>query len=111
MENKRRRQVFYEVGSGKMALEAQSMFEDIQQLAMQSKQPISMSIKIAVFPPPEGDHFGKTQYSLTHSSPVNKSIQYTTEYEGGVAITDGDSVESLLQGNLFSTPAIPEGEK
>jgi hypothetical protein len=106
----RRAQKFYEVGDGKLAAEAQQMFEEIQSIAMCSKQKIEMTLKIAVMPPPDGDKFGRTQYALTHTQPISKSIQFTTEYEGGVIITDSESIERLLQLEMFPNK-IPESEK
>lgn len=103
---KKRNQFFYEIGEGRLAQDAQKMYEDIQQIAMESKQAITMTVKIVVAAPEEGDKFGKTQYSITHTQPTKRSIAFTTEYEGGVAISDGLSVEGLLQTNLF-----PESER
>ena len=97
----KRMMAFYEVGSGKFAQEGQAMFEECQQLALQSKQPICMTMKIVIAPPPDGDRFGKTQFSMTHSNPISKSIQYTTEYEAGVAIKDGENIDGILQTDLF----------
>ena len=99
-QQKRRKQVFYEIGGGKLALEAQDVFEKIQALAQNSNQPITMGIKIVVKPPAAGDHFGRTQFSISHSEPAVKSIEYTTEYEGGFAIKDGDGIDGILQTSL-----------
>jgi len=100
----KRKQLFFEVGRGLFAQDSQALFEKCQGLAMESKQAIVMTMKIVIEPPPEGDNFGKTQFSLTHTMPIKKSIKYTTEYEAGHAIGDGESIDGLLQTSLF-----PEG--
>ena len=69
-----------------------------------------MTLKITVAAPQEDDKFGKTQYSLTHNQPTSKSIQFTTEYEGGVAMKDGASVEQILQMDMFPN-SIPENQR
>jgi hypothetical protein len=107
---KKRPQFFYEIGKGKLAREAQAMYESIQQLALESKQPITMTLKISVQPPPEDDRFGRTYYTLTHNQPTSKSIQFATEYEGGVAVRSGESIEALLQMDIFPS-AVPESER
>jgi hypothetical protein len=93
----KKQMAFYEIGGGTFAQEAQAMFEECQQLAMCGKQPIVLTLKIGITPPADGDRFGKTQYALSHTMPTKKSIAYTTEYEAGVAISDGASVEALTQ--------------
>lgn len=97
----KRKQAFYEIGQGKFAVEAQENFEKAQTLAMESNQPITLTMKIKVMAPPEGDRFGKTQFSIQHSLPAKKSIEFTTEYEGGVAIRDGETIDGLNQMDLF----------
>lgn len=107
---KKKPQLFYEVGQGKLALDAQSVYTEIQQLALEHKCPVSMSIKIDVIPPPDGDVYGKTRYSISHTKPSKKSILFTTEYEAGVAMREGESVEGLLQISMFPEN-IPENQR
>ena len=78
MESKTRKQAFYEIGGGKLALEAQDVFEKCQSLSQTSNQPITMAVKIIIKPPQAGDRFGKTQFMISHSMPALKSIEYTT---------------------------------
>lgn len=92
-----RKQAFHEVGQGKLGLEMQRLYEDCQQLALQSKQAITITLRLTIEAPPDGDRFGKTSFTLTHNQPTLKSVPFTTEYSAGVAVRDGESVEAILQ--------------
>jgi hypothetical protein len=93
----KKQMAFYEIGGGVFAQEAQAMFEECQQVALVNRQPIVITMKIAITPPKEGDNFGRTQFSLNHTMPTKKSIEFTTLYEAGVAMADGASVEAITQ--------------
>lgn len=93
---------FYMVGNGKFAEEAQRVFEECQDLALQSEQKMAMEMKIEVVPPPKDDPFGQISFSIKRTNPVMKSPAYHTEFSAGRMVKDADSIMNLLQTSFLN---------
>lgn len=101
MNKLNRKMAFYEVHRGRLAIETQKAFEEIQRSAFRSGQASELTLKIKIDPPEDrDDKFGKVSYNITLKHPTQKSIKLTTELRDGLIIADGDSEINVLQNEL-----------
>ena len=79
----------------------QEEFERAQQLAISTNQPISLVSKITVKPPEkENETFGQVSFSVNLQRPARKSIDFTTELQDGLIVSDGKGRDDLMQEEL-----------
>ena len=102
MKNEKRKMAFYEIQKGKLALDFQKAFEEAQTQAFIHNSPSSITLKIAVFPPPDRTgRFGQVQYAVSKSLPSVKSMKLTTQLTNeGLITEDGASQIDILQEEL-----------
>jgi len=79
----------------------QEEFERAQSLSISTNQPISLVSKITVKPPQKDEEkFGQISFTVSLQRPARKSIEFTTELQDGLIISDGKNQDDLLQEEL-----------
>lgn len=101
MNKKNRKMAFYEIHKGRLAIDVQKAFEEIQTAAFKMGQNSELTLKIKIEPPEDADDkFGKVAYNVSTKLPSKKSIKFTTELMDGLIVADGDSQIDVLQNEL-----------
>lgn len=113
MSEKARKLLFYEIGKGLLALEAQAEFERVQRLVNTLEKKASFSIKITVYPSDFNDvelnqRFGKVNGEIIPARVSRVTEKFTTELKDGVAVCDGKNIADVLQETLFPEEKVQD---
>lgn len=114
MSERKRKLLFYEIGKGEVALEAQLEFERLQNMVAALGKKATMTIKITVHPSGFEDveldkRFGKVSAEVIPAKISHTTEVFTTEKgEDGVACCDGKSIDDVLQEVLFPEESVKD---
>jgi len=107
MNQLNRKMAFYEIHKGRLAIDTQKRFEEIQKIAFSTGQKTSLTLKIMIEPPEDAeDKFGKVSYDISTKIPAKKSIKLTTELRDGFIVADGETPVDVLQTELEFPPKL-----
>lgn len=96
-----RKMAFYEVGKGRLAMDAQSEFERMIRECQEKSVGGTMTIKIKVSPPnPREPDFGEISYSVGVSMGSLNSQSFTTLIKEGAIVADGNDPADTVQLDL-----------
>lgn len=94
-----RKQAFWEIGGGRLGLRIQTEFEEASILACETNQEVEVTAKIKIKPPRE-QNIGGISYSVYHSTPKYKSIEFEAEFDHGLIIATARPDVGVLQQGL-----------
>jgi hypothetical protein len=102
---------FHEIGSGSLFREVQSAFEQGQITAAEENGSVVVTLKICILPPEiDNGRFGHLRYAVGVKNPDKKSSVITTELRDNIIVSDGESIDELLQTSL-QFPELSQTQK
>lgn len=96
-----RKMAFYEVGKGRLAMDAQTEFERMIKECQEKNVGATLTIKIKVDPPnPREPDFGQLNYSVGVAMGALNSQKFTTLIKEGNIVADGDDPTETVKLDL-----------
>ena len=98
---------FFEICQGSFAKNIQALFEEAQEVAHRRGKECTVTAQIKIKPPTkDGEGFGNISFSANISQPKRQSMEFPVKFDDGRIISEGESIESMLQLDLFAENTV-----